>query len=94
MTTSEPSLAVEIDQAAAAKKVESVDAPVSGGDIGAKNATLSIMIGGKKEVVDALQPLFSTRWERRWYIRGRLRGGTAHEDGEPDSDRHEHDRRV
>ena len=59
MTTSEPSLAVEIHQAALAKGVFSVDAPVSGGDIGAKNATLSIMIGGDKPVVDALQPLFS-----------------------------------
>ena len=54
MTTSEPSLAVEIATAAKAKGVQSVDAPVSGGDIGAKNATLSIMIGGEKAVVDAL----------------------------------------
>ena len=59
MTTSEPSLAVEIDLASKANGVSSVDAPVSGGDIGAKNATLSIMIGGDKETVDALQPLFS-----------------------------------
>ena len=60
MTTSEPSLAVEIHQTAQVKGVFSVDAPVSGGDIGAKNATLSIMIGGDQEVVDALQPLFAT----------------------------------
>lgn len=59
MTTSEPSLAVEIYNAAKAKGVSSVDAPVSGGDIGAKNAALSIMIGGDKETVDALQPLFA-----------------------------------
>jgi len=59
MTTSEPSLAVEIADAAKAKGVVSVDAPVSGGDIGAKNAALSIMIGGDKEVVDALQPCFA-----------------------------------
>lgn len=59
MTTSEPSLAVEIDKAAKSKGVHSVDAPVSGGDIGAKNAALSIMIGGDKEVVDAIQPLFA-----------------------------------
>ena len=59
MTTSEPSLAVEIADAAKAKGVYSVDAPVSGGDIGAKNAALSIMIGGDKEVVDALQPCFA-----------------------------------
>jgi 3-hydroxyisobutyrate dehydrogenase len=60
MTTSEPSLAIEIDQAAKAKKVHAVDAPVSGGDVGAREARLSIMIGGEKEVVDALQPLFET----------------------------------
>ena len=59
MTTSEPSLAVEISEAARKKGVHSVDAPVSGGDIGAKNAALSIMIGGEKEVVESLQPLFS-----------------------------------
>lgn len=59
MTTSEPSLAVEIADAAKAKGVFSVDAPVSGGDIGAKNAALSIMIGGDKVVVDALQPCFA-----------------------------------
>ncbi len=59
MTTSEPSLAVEIAHAAKAKGVYSVDAPVSGGDVGAKNATLSIMVGGDKEVVEALSPCFS-----------------------------------
>src|SRR5258706_1724520 len=56
MTTSEPSLAVEIYEAAKAKGVHAVDAPVSGGDVGAKEARLSIMIGGDKEVVQALQP--------------------------------------
>ena len=56
MTTSEPSLAVEIYEAAKAKGVHSVDAPVSGGDVGAKEARLSIMIGGDKEIVDALGP--------------------------------------
>ena len=56
MTTSEPSLAVEIAEAAQKKDVYSVDAPVSGGDVGAKEARLSIMIGGDKVVVDALTP--------------------------------------
>ena len=56
MTTSEPSLAIEIAEAARAKGVHSVDAPVSGGDVGAKEARLSIMIGGDKEVVEALRP--------------------------------------
>ena len=59
-TTSKPSLAVEIAEAAAAKQVESVDAPVSGGDVGAREARLSIMIGGNKEVVDSLEPIFQT----------------------------------
>ena len=56
MTTSEPSLATEIYAAAHAKQVHAVDAPVSGGDIGAREARLSIMIGGDAEVVRALQP--------------------------------------
>jgi 3-hydroxyisobutyrate dehydrogenase len=56
MTTSEPSLAVEIAEAAKQRGVHSVDAPVSGGDIGAREARLSIMIGGEKDIVDALQP--------------------------------------
>ena len=58
MTTSEPTLAREIYDAAKAKGVYSLDAPVSGGDVGAKNAALSIMIGGDKVVVDAALPIF------------------------------------
>jgi 3-hydroxyisobutyrate dehydrogenase len=58
MTTSEPALAREIDEAARAKGVQSVDAPVSGGDIGAREARLSIMVGGDADVVRSLQPLF------------------------------------
>jgi 3-hydroxyisobutyrate dehydrogenase len=56
MTTSEPSLAVEISEAAKAQGVTSIDAPVSGGDVGAREARLSIMIGGDQDAVDALQP--------------------------------------
>jgi 3-hydroxyisobutyrate dehydrogenase len=58
MTTSEPSLAVEIHEAAKAKGVGAVDAPVSGGDVGARNATLSIMVGGDAEDVERVRPLF------------------------------------
>lgn len=58
MTTSDPSLAKEIAEAAKAKGVHALDAPVSGGDVGAKNAALSIMIGGDKDVVAAVQPIF------------------------------------
>src|SRR5438067_6948788 len=57
MTTSEPSLAREIYEAAKGKGVASVDAPVSGGDVGARNASLSIMVGGHPEVVEAVTPL-------------------------------------
>ena len=59
MTTTEPSLSVEIYNKAKELGSYSVDAPVSGGDIGAKNAELSIMIGGDKEVVDSIMPLLS-----------------------------------
>ncbi len=56
MTTSEPSLAVVIAEAAARVGVHAVDAPVSGGDVGAREAQLSIMIGGEPDVIDALTP--------------------------------------
>jgi 3-hydroxyisobutyrate dehydrogenase len=58
MTTSEPQLAVEIAGAAAAKGIAALDAPVSGGDAGARNATLSIMVGGDPATVERVQPLF------------------------------------
>jgi 3-hydroxyisobutyrate dehydrogenase len=59
MTTSEPSLAVEIALAAAELGVCSLDAPVSGGDIGAREARLSIMIGGDADAVESLQPCWA-----------------------------------
>lgn len=58
MTTTEPSLAREIELAARAKGVIALDAPVSGGDVGAKNATLSIMVGGDERAFSAVRPLF------------------------------------
>jgi len=58
MTTTEPSLAVEIATAARAKEAAAVDAPVSGGDVGARNATLSIMVGGDTDDVARVRPLF------------------------------------
>ena len=57
MTTTEPSLARDISQAAAARGAHAVDAPVSGGDVGARNQALSIMIGGEPEVVQRVMPL-------------------------------------
>lgn len=58
MTTTEPSLAVEIARAASARGLHAVDAPVSGGDVGAREARLSIMAGGEEAIVCAIMPLF------------------------------------
>jgi 3-hydroxyisobutyrate dehydrogenase len=58
MTTTEPSLAIEIAAAASAKGAAAVDAPVSGGDVGARHATLSIMVGGPADAVARITPLF------------------------------------
>jgi len=58
MTTSEPALAVEIHEAAKAKGVQALDAPVSGGDVGARNAALVIMVGGEQAAFDRALPLF------------------------------------
>ncbi|MFW5842322.1 MAG: NAD(P)-dependent oxidoreductase [Spirochaetota bacterium] len=57
MTTSEPSLAQRIAEAAAERGCSSLDAPVSGGDVGARNGTLAIMVGGPEEAFDAVRPM-------------------------------------
>lgn len=59
MTTSEPSLAVEMYEAARVQNVQALDAPVSGGDVGARNATLVIMVGGDQDAFDRALPLLS-----------------------------------
>ena len=58
MTTTDPALSREIAERASAKGRSAIDAPVSGGDVGARNATLSIMVGGDRKVVQAVMPLF------------------------------------
>ncbi|BAK17601.1 3-hydroxyisobutyrate dehydrogenase [Solibacillus silvestris StLB046] len=58
MTTSEPTLAKKLYHEARERGLHSLDAPVSGGDIGAKNGTLSLMIGGDKDVFEKLYPIF------------------------------------
>lgn len=58
MTTSEPDLAVRLHGAAAAVGTSFVDAPVSGGDIGARRGTLSIMVGGDDPAIATLEPIF------------------------------------
>ena len=75
MTSTSPPLAVEIDAAARQRGATAIDAPVSGGDVGARNAALSIMVGGDKALVTgrfvltgAGRPdrtgVFSTLWLR------------------------------
>jgi 3-hydroxyisobutyrate dehydrogenase len=59
MTTSEPALAKAIAEAALARNICVLDAPVSGGDIGARNATLSIMAGGNAEAFNTVLPYFN-----------------------------------
>ena len=58
MTTSSPALAAEIFDAAKAQGADALDAPVSGGDIGARDGTLSIMVGGDEAVFQRIVPLF------------------------------------
>lgn len=58
MTTTTPTLSIKIHEEAKKKNLKALDAPVSGGDIGAKNATLSIMVGGEKEDFEACKKLF------------------------------------
>lgn len=58
MTTSSPRLAQKIEDAARIRGLYALDAPVSGGDVGAKEARLSIMAGGSREAFDAMLPLF------------------------------------
>lgn len=57
-TTSTPDLAERIYQTAVEKGAASIDAPVSGGDLGAQNATLTIMAGGDQSTYDRVLPLF------------------------------------
>jgi 3-hydroxyisobutyrate dehydrogenase len=56
MTTSEPRLAIELAAAAAARGIDALDAPVSGGDVGARAGTLSIMVGGEEGAFEAVLP--------------------------------------
>lgn len=68
MTTSSPSLAIKINNKAQEKGLYSLDAPVSGGDIGAKNGTLTIMVGGNKEAYDKVYDIFKAMGETINYI--------------------------
>ena len=76
MTTSQPSLAKMIFEESAKRGIESLDAPVSGGDVGARDAKLAIMVGGKKEIFEKVLPLFQ------------LMGPTISYMGEPGAGQH------
>lgn len=67
MTTTKPSLAIRLSQHASTIGVDFIDAPVSGGEVGAINGTLSIMIGGDKTVVDRVMPIFEAFGKNRVY---------------------------
>ncbi len=58
MSTIAPSVTTQVGEVLAKKGVQSLDAPVSGGDIGAQNATLSIMVGGDEDTFNTVKPLF------------------------------------
>jgi len=68
MTTSAPGLAQTIARVASAKGIFSLDAPVSGGDMGARNATLAIMVGGGKKAFDEVLPLFELMGKNITYM--------------------------
>lgn len=59
MTTSSPSLALRIAEAAAARGLAALDAPVSGGDVGAREARLSIMVGGEEDAFERARPVLA-----------------------------------
>ena len=64
MTSTEPSLAEALSRLAQARGAYAVDAPVSGGSVGARNATLSIMVGGAVEAVEAIRPILQCLGEK------------------------------
>ena len=70
MTTSSPSLAKELYEEASKKGISSLDAPVSGGDIGAKKGTLAIMVGGDKSALNEVQPLLQCMGQNIAYMGG------------------------
>ncbi|QSO49798.1 NAD(P)-dependent oxidoreductase [Alicyclobacillus mengziensis] len=58
MTTSSPGLADRIGRVAVELNIHALDAPVSGGDVGARDGTLSIMVGGEERAFTAMKPIF------------------------------------
>ena len=68
MTTSQPSLARKISDAAHEHGLHALDAPVSGGDTGAKNGTLSIMVGGMQEALAIAKPFLECMGKNITYL--------------------------
>ena len=68
MTTSSPSLAKEIYHKAKSLGIDALDAPVSGGDVGAKNGTLAIMVGGEEAAFKAMNAVFSAMGKTLTYF--------------------------
>lgn len=67
MTTSKPSLAQKVYDCAKEKEIHALDAPVSGGDVGARNGTLAIMVGGEEAIFQKARPLFEILGENIVY---------------------------
>lgn len=63
MTTSKPALAIRINQEATKRKLHALDAPVSGGDVGAQNGTLAIMVGGEQAAFNKMKPVLDVMGE-------------------------------
>ncbi len=74
MTTTLPGLAVRIDDAARKKGAWAVDAPVSGGEVGAINGALSVMIGGEEDVVNKVMPIMDV-FSKNMVYQGRAGSG-------------------
>lgn len=68
MTTSTPALAVKLTGLAHEHHIQALDAPVSGGDVGAKNATLTVMVGGDRAAYDQVLPIFDQIGQRVNYF--------------------------
>ena len=74
MTTSDPQLAKEIYSEAKKRNISCLDAPVSGGDIGAKEARLSIMVGGEEEAFEESMPVLKL-WKKTLFTKAQLEVG-------------------
>ena len=70
MSTSKPNMARKIARLASEKGIESLDAPVSGGDIGARDANLAIMVGGKRKTFEKVLPIFKLMGKTISYMGG------------------------